>query len=108
MTSPTGSGDTPGTASMDANERRPNVRLGMLRESLLNVSIVEDDEAVGKSLRNLLRSAGHHVELFASADEFFAAAASPSSHVVITDIQLAGTSGIEVTRRLKGPGSKVR
>src|SRR5262247_3437117 len=70
-------------------------------ESLLNVSIVEDDEAVRKSLRNLLRSAGHRVELFA-------AAASASSHVVITDIQLAGSSGIEVTRRLKGPGSKVR
>src|SRR5262245_52579384 len=77
-------------------------------ESLLNVSIVEDDEAVRKSLRNLLRSAGHRVELFASAEEFFAAAASASSHVVITDIQLAGTSGIEVTRRLKGPGSDVR
>src|SRR5262249_3629893 len=27
---------------------------------------------------------------------------------VITDIQLAGTSGIEVTRRLKEPGSRVR
>ena len=77
-------------------------------ESLVNVAIVEDDEAVGKSLRSLLRSAGHRVELFASAEEFFAAAASASSHVVITDIQLAGTSGIEVTRRLKGPGSKVR
>ena len=76
-------------------------------ESLLNVSIVEDDEAVRQSLRNLLRSAGHRVELFASAEEFFAAAASASSHVVITDIQLAGTSGIEVTRRLKAPGSKV-
>src|SRR5262245_66500947 len=39
-------------------------------ESLLNVSIVEDDEAVRKSLKNLLRSAGHRVELFASAEEF--------------------------------------
>jgi len=46
--------------------------------------------------------------LFASAEEFFAAAASASSHVVITDIQLAGTSGIELTRRLKRAGSKVR
>jgi len=74
----------------------------------LNVSIVEDDEAVRKSLKNLLRSAGHRVKLFACAEEFFAAAASASSHVVITDIQLAGNSGIEVTRRLKGPGSNVR
>jgi len=85
----------------------PDWRMTCL-ESLLNVSIVEDDEAVRKSLRNLLRSAGHRVELFASAEEFFAAAASASSHVVITDIQLAGTSGIEVTRRLKEPGSRVR
>lgn len=76
--------------------------------SLLNVAIVEDDEAVGKSLRNLLRSAGHRVEVFASAEAFFAAGASAGADVVITDIQLAGTSGIEITRRLKGPGSKVR
>jgi len=45
-------------------------------ESLLNVSVVKDDEAVRKSLKNLLRSAGHRVKLFACAEEFFAAAAS--------------------------------
>src|SRR5262245_48581976 len=92
---------------MDSCSRRCQQRM-ICPESLLNVSIVEDDEAVGESLRNLLRSAGHRVELFASAEEFFAAAASARSHVVITDIQLGGTSGIEVTRRLKQPGSRVR
>ncbi len=74
----------------------------------MNVSVVEDDEAVRTSLRSLLRSAGYGVELFASAEEFFAGDAPATSHVVITDIQLAGTSGIEVTRRMKAPGSKVR
>src|SRR5262245_62353897 len=79
----------------------PDWRMTCL-ESLLNVSIVEDDEAVRKSLRNLLRSAGHRVELFASAEEFFAAAASASSHVVITDIQRSEehTSELQSLRHL--------
>jgi len=34
------------------------------------ISVVDDDESLRRSLRNLLRSVGFGVETFASAEEF--------------------------------------
>ncbi len=74
------------------------------------VAIVDDDEAVGRSTKRLLRSIGIEAESFLTGDDFLELrAAMPSYHpdCVILDVQMPGLSGLDVQTRLAGSGLPV-
>jgi FixJ family two-component response regulator len=61
--------------------------------------VVDDDEAVGRALARLLRSCGHEVHVFASAE---ACLSRPcAADCAILDIHLPGINGLELEERLK-------
>jgi FixJ family two-component response regulator len=65
------------------------------------VFVVDDDESVCKALARLIRSAGHRVEAFGSAQEFLACSqmsACPSC--LVLDIQMPDMSGLQLQRQL--------
>jgi FixJ family two-component response regulator len=64
------------------------------------ITVVDDDASVRESMSSLLRSLGHAVHEFASADELLAAASLDETDCVITDVRMPGTSGLELQRRL--------
>ncbi|HEY4940697.1 MAG TPA: response regulator [Rhizomicrobium sp.] len=71
----------------------------MLRRSL--VSVVDDDESVRESLPDFLRSFGHEVWAFASADEFLQCAESlDRTGCLILDVAMPGMSGPELQQEL--------
>jgi FixJ family two-component response regulator len=71
------------------------------------VSIVEDDESLRAALVGLVRSLGHEARGFGSAEQFLAQSEGGSGACIITDVQMPGLSGIEMTRRLRAAGNSV-
>jgi FixJ family two-component response regulator len=66
------------------------------------IFIVDDDEAVRDSLRTLLETLGLPVQDFASAEEFLAGADVDQGTCVILDVNLPGSSGLDLLERLRG------
>jgi two-component system response regulator FixJ len=64
------------------------------------VHIVDDDEAVRKSLAFLLSSAGVAVRVYESATAFLASFPDIQQGCLITDVRMPDISGIELLRRL--------
>lgn len=71
----------------------------------MNLVVVDDDEEVRTALRRLLRSMGHKVHLFASAEEYEASPAE--ADCLIVDLRLPGLNGFELLERLRMRGSPV-
>jgi two-component system response regulator FixJ len=65
----------------------------------MTLAIVDDDDDVRKALARLLRSMGHEVRVFASAEDFEAAIVVVDCAIV--DVRLPGVSGIELRERLR-------
>ena len=72
------------------------------------VSVVDDDESVRESLPDFLRSFGHDVRPFASADEFLQ---SPEgldlTGCLILDVAMPGMSGPELQLELSRRGRNI-
>ncbi len=65
------------------------------------VSVVDDDESVRESLPDFLRSFGHEVLPFASADEFLQCTDDVDrTGCLILDVAMPGMSGIELQLEL--------
>ncbi len=60
------------------------------------VAIVDDDELVRSSVASLIRSLGLLAKTFASADEYLQAEDRHDVACLVTDIQMPGTSGLEL------------
>jgi FixJ family two-component response regulator len=73
----------------------------------VEISVVDDDESILDSTRQLLRSAGYKVSTFASAEAFFESASVERSECVLLDLKMPGMDGLEVQRRLIGSGTRV-
>lgn len=71
------------------------------------ISIIDDDESVRLATASLLRSEGYRTELFASAEEFLASDAARFA-CVVSDIQMAGMSGIDLTGQLLAEDADAR
>ena len=71
------------------------------------IAIVDDDDAVRLAIQSLLRSLGHHVSTFASAEEFLLSKQLPETTCLITDVQMPGMSGIELQALLKSKGYRI-
>ena len=64
------------------------------------ISVVDDDIWVRESLDSLIRSIGHEVRLFASAEEFLNSGHRGKADCLILDVRLPGMSGTELHRHL--------
>lgn len=71
------------------------------------IAIVEDDESLRESLVGLIRSLGYRASAHVSADAFLAAGIANDCDCVITDIQMPGTSGIDLKLKLTEAGCGV-
>lgn len=69
------------------------------------VFVVDDDQAVRKSLELLIRSVNLNVATFASAEDFLAAYDDQRAGCLIVDIRMPGMSGLELQRCLAERGA---
>jgi len=68
------------------------------------VFVVDDDESVRTSLKELLESVGLRVELFDSADAFLASRIPDVASCLVLDVRLPGQSGLEFQTELTKGG----
>jgi len=66
--------------------------------------VVDDDEAMRHSLVFLLKSLGHPVESFASAEAFLTTWRPGMLGCLVLDVRMPGISGLELQRELDGRG----
>ncbi len=71
------------------------------------VSIVDDDESLRRSVRNLLTSVGFRVETFASAEAFLQSGHRSNTGCVVLDLRMPGTSGLDLLMHLTATGSRI-
>ncbi|MFM7028525.1 MAG: response regulator transcription factor [Chakrabartia sp.] len=68
------------------------------------VHVVDDDEAVRRSLDFLLRTAGYRVKRWADGETFLSEVKSAEPACVLLDISMPGLDGCEVQQRMKAYG----
>jgi FixJ family two-component response regulator len=71
------------------------------------ISIVDDDEALRRSLDNLVRSAGLRAGGFSSAEAFLESNQLGETDCLLLDVRLPGMSGLELQRQLVSANSDV-
>jgi len=71
------------------------------RETSKLIAIIDDDEAMQDSLRDLIEAAGLVARCFGSAEEFLASGLHRQAACLITDILMPKMSGLELQTRLK-------
>ncbi len=64
------------------------------------IFIVDDDSAVRDALKFLMRSVGHPVETFGSAQEFLQSYSDDRPGCLVLDIRMPGMSGLELQQKL--------
>jgi len=71
----------------------------MIAESPV-IAVVDDEDAVRRSTRRLLRAAGYGVTTFAGGAEFVEAFQSARPACVLLDLEMPGMNGLEVLSSL--------
>jgi FixJ family two-component response regulator len=71
------------------------------------ISIIDDDGSVRAATYNLVRSLGHIVHTFASAEEFLRSPHLNDTSCVIADVQMPTMSGLELQAHLLAEGNRV-
>ena len=67
-----------------------------------DVFLVDDDPSVRRALARLIKSAGHQVQTFASAQEFLGTrAGGEKAACLVLDVRMPGITGIELQRQLQ-------
>ena len=64
------------------------------------VAVIEDDESYRFAVQRLLKSAGHSVQSFDSAEAFLISGQQRETGCLITDIRMPGMSGLELQSKL--------
>ena len=75
--------------------------------SLDIVHVVDDDQLVRESLRDLLRSLNYQVALYGSAADFLDSKRSEAPACLVVDVRLPGTSGLELQDYLARVNNKL-
>jgi FixJ family two-component response regulator len=86
---------------MPRRQCRNQLRPERVRETSKLVAIIDDDDAMQESLRDLIEAAGLVAQCFASAEEFLASGLHCQAACLITDILMPKMSGLELQARLK-------
>ena len=70
----------------------------------MRIVIVEDNESLARAIAYRLRDRGHSVDLLADGDEAAVFLRQDGADLAILDVNLPGTSGLELLRELRGRG----
>jgi FixJ family two-component response regulator len=84
--------------------RRPggsHLRAERTHETSKLIAIIDDDDAMQESLRDLMEAAGLVAKCFGSAEEFLESGLHRQAACLITDILMPKMSGLELQIRLK-------
>jgi FixJ family two-component response regulator len=68
------------------------------------IAVVDDDEALGSSLVDLMRSIGYRAEPFTSAEALLMSPDRFGLHCIIADINMPGMSGLNLLDALRQQG----
>jgi FixJ family two-component response regulator len=68
------------------------------------IAVVDDDESIRETTKDLLESAGYRADAFASGFDLLAARDVAAFACVIADMRMPGMSGLELRRRLVDRG----
>jgi len=71
------------------------------------VFVVDDDAPMRESLKNLIRSVGLRVELFASAREFLRSKHPDLPSCLVLDVRLPGLSGLDLQKQTGDVGIEI-
>jgi FixJ family two-component response regulator len=71
------------------------------------ISIVDDNESFRRAMTTLVRSLGHAVAAFGSAEEFLTSDCLRDTGCLILDVQMPGMSGIQLQDRLRADGHRL-
>jgi FixJ family two-component response regulator len=74
---------------------------------IFKISVVDDDESVRKSLESLLKSLGHSVKTFSSAEDFLNSEAPTKTDCLILDVRMPGMGGPDLQRELNRRGFRL-
>jgi FixJ family two-component response regulator len=77
------------------------------KETEATVFIVDDDALVRDSLKDLIRSVGLRVELFASAQEFLRAQHPDAPTCLVLDVRMPGLSGLDLQKQASEAGLEI-
>jgi FixJ family two-component response regulator len=77
------------------------LRAERARETSKLIAIIDDDEAMQDSLRDLMEAAGLVARCFGSAEEFLESDLHTRAACLIVDIRMPKMSGLELQARLK-------
>jgi CheY-like chemotaxis protein len=92
-------------AAITASGTAASARRGTLAGPL--VSIIDDDEDVRQSLEALVESVGYSVRLFEGGEAFLASDALAQTACIVSDIQMAGMTGVALVDHLARSGYRV-
>src|SRR5215469_10352050 len=76
-------------------------------QAVPTVFIVDDDAQVRESLKDLIRSVGLRVELFASAQEFLRAQHPDAPTCLVLDVRMPGLSGLDLQKQASEAGLEI-
>ncbi|HEY2922900.1 MAG TPA: response regulator transcription factor [Candidatus Binatia bacterium] len=71
------------------------------------VFVVDDDEGIRQSLKNLIGSVGLQVKVFASAQEFLRSKLTDVPGCLVLDVRLPGLSGLDLQKRMADAGIEI-
>lgn len=71
------------------------------------VYVLDDDPRVRRALGRLLRTAGHQVELFASADDLLRSVADDRPGCLVSDLRLPEMNGLDLFAMLRVSGHRL-
>jgi FixJ family two-component response regulator len=71
------------------------------------IAIIDDDEAMQDSLRDLIEAAGLVARCFGSAEEFLESNLRDQATCLIVDIRMPKMSGLQLQARLKEEGCNI-
>src|SRR6266478_1519551 len=77
------------------------LRADRARETSKLIAIIDDDDAMQDSLRDLMEAAGLVARCFGSAEEFLESGLHRQAACLISDIRMPKMSGLELQARLK-------
>lgn len=64
------------------------------------IAIVDDDDSLGSSLENLIRSVGFRARAFASAEAFLTWGQARDAACLILDVRMPGMNGLDLQRQM--------
>jgi two-component system, LuxR family, response regulator FixJ len=65
------------------------------------IFVIDDQKAVREALGEMLRTFGHHVDIFESAQAFIDQLAGRQHGCVVADVRMPGMSGLDLQREVK-------